>query len=324
MNDHQVVAGAQLLVVLRQLERHLVARVLDTGLPRRLEVRVLDLLLHLAALLRLSVEQRREERDVVVGVVEGARHLFERRDGGGAAEVLQVPLRHRLPQLLQRHDLRPGNVAQVAEAALAALRVDVAVALGDPREQRAVLDERLPEAGVPVEVGERVAVHARLAAQQDHDTLRLGWHEPEQEEVLRAAHVALERRVAEGSVLVQARRVVLRAHQVGDDVRGAAVPRAVVAEPLLAVVAAHGAEGVRRVAVRARVLRALRELLEVGSVEVVVATEGGLARDVGVRNGRARVIELLVAPLRVRRRRRRRVRQHVGHHSYAAGWFLYR
>ena len=95
--------------------------------------------------------------------------------------------------------------------------------LDDPRQEGAVLDERLPQAEVPALVLERPQVEARLAAQQHDDARgRARRDEAQEEHVAAAAVVALKHGVAERPFSVQRHLLELAAHQV---LRGGEVQR---------------------------------------------------------------------------------------------------
>lgn len=132
-----------------------------------------------------------------------------------APAIPHLPPHTHLPQLLQLVDLLRRDLAC---AQLLLLRWD----LDEPRQEAAVLDERLPLRAVPVDVLEAALAGAGLTAQQHHHRVGLGGDEAQQEDVAAAAVVALEHRLTQRPLLVQRHLLALGPHQVVHDVAVAA------------------------------------------------------------------------------------------------------
>ena len=281
----------------------------EAGRPRDARVAQHVLLLHLLVGLGLELEERQEGRLVGEGVLveevdrldrlRGVRLAGEKQAADAVEDalallpedVLDGRPRARLPHVLELDDLlrRDGHDGRRAVA----LGVREARRPDEPREELPVLDQREPRRGVPAAAVPAVAradVHAGVAAEQDHDGVRVRGHEAEDEDVLAAADEALEDGFgAEEAVGVQRDLLVLAADHVVQDVRGGGAPAAV-AEPLAA--ALHGAlhDAVRLVAAAVRagvrwegdgglLVVELLLLLEVGAgVQVVGVGHGGQRR----------------------------------------------
>lgn len=120
----------------------------------------------------------------------------------------------------------------------------------EPREEGAVLNQRLPARSVPVHVFLRGHGGTWLAAEEDNDGIGFGGDESEEEDVLGAAVVAFERRVAERGGGVQLDFLVAGAYEMIDDMRRRRIT-AGAAEPFTAGKALDDAAGVVNTAIRA-------------------------------------------------------------------------
>ena len=210
---------------------------------------------HGPVVVRLHLQQGREDRVVLVPVLVHHLHRLDLLVLEPVLEVLHRARRVRLPHVLQLDDLGDAHGAGPPQIPVVGLP-------HQPRQQALVLQQRLPLGQVPVHVLQGLVVEAGLAAQQHDRRVRLRGHEPEQEDVLVPAVEALHDGVSVRGVRVQRHLLVLRLHQVVHDVApgGPAPP---VAEPLPAPRRAAPHHAVHRVhpAVRARVLRQLLLLL---------------------------------------------------------------
>ena len=167
----------------------------------------------------------------------------------GPLQVADVGVGIALPQILEPEDLLRRD-----DSALGLL-----LSAGDlhqPGQKGAVANQWLPLARVPVEILQPRKAGARLTAEKNNHRLVLCRHEAQQEHVAAAASVAFQHILAEGRVGMEGDFLVLRTHEVGDDVRATGVAAAV-AEPLAAgwVVAANNTGGVVDATIRTRMLR---------------------------------------------------------------------
>eukprot|EP00162_Nutomonas_longa_P007159 comp17556_c0_seq1/m.29875 comp17556_c0_seq1/g.29875 ORF comp17556_c0_seq1/g.29875 comp17556_c0_seq1/m.29875 type:complete len:368 (+) comp17556_c0_seq1:373-1476(+) len=201
-------------------------------LPAEGDVVLCALLFCLFVVFGLHAHQWLIDALVVIGIGILQRDWIRFFVDTGPLQVLELGLGLALPELLEPRDLLSSDLAC---AHLLGLRRH----LDEPRQERAVVNQRLP-LGVPVGVLECVAVETRVSAEQHDDAFVLFRNESEKKHILAAAVVAFEHRVAHRALFMQRNFLVSRAHQVRYNVRAAGVA-ARIAEPLAAarVVAAH-------------------------------------------------------------------------------------
>mmetsp|Transcript_55290 Transcript_55290/g.153195 ORF Transcript_55290/g.153195 Transcript_55290/m.153195 type:complete len:314 (-) Transcript_55290:275-1216(-) len=197
-----------------------------------LGLRLLDLLV----VVGLHLHQGGEDVLVLVCVLvpqhHGLRVVLQTR-ARLPLEVLQGGIGVCLPELLKLVDLCRSDVP----------RPHLLLCIGylhKPRQERAVLYERLPLPEVPIGILQRVVRQAD-SAQQHHNRVALRSNEAEEEDVALAAIVALQDYLPQGAVVVELHLLLLGADKVQDDAATGQPRQSAVAEPLAVSAALHDA-----------------------------------------------------------------------------------